>query len=52
LLICASGKPAFSREEMAELEEEYGCTFLYGQALCLARYASGPRQVKMAGEGR
>ena len=37
LLICASGKPAFSREEMAELEEEYGCTFLYGQALCLAR---------------
>lgn len=39
LLICASGKPAFSREEMEELEDEYGCTFLYGQALCVVRVA-------------
>lgn len=37
LLICSSGKPAFSREDMEELEEEYGCTFPYGQALCLVR---------------
>lgn len=39
LLICSSGKPAFSKMEMEEAEEEYGCTFLYGQALavvCLA----------------
>lgn len=35
LLICSSGKPAFSREEMEEMEDEYGCTFLYGQALCV-----------------
>jgi hypothetical protein len=37
LLICSPGKPAFSVEEMEELEEEYGCTFLYGQALCIVR---------------
>lgn len=37
LLICSSAKPAFSREEMEEMEEEYGCTFLYGQALCVVR---------------
>ena len=39
LLICASGKPAFSREEMEEIEEEYGTTFLYGYALCIVRLA-------------
>jgi hypothetical protein len=37
LLICSSGKPAFSRMEMEEFEEEYGCTFLYGHALCSVR---------------
>lgn len=37
VLICSSGKPAFPREEMEEMEEEYGCTFLYGQALCIVR---------------
>jgi hypothetical protein len=37
LLICSSGKPAFSRMEMEEIEEEYGCTFLYGHALCSVR---------------
>lgn len=37
LLICSSGKPAFAREDMEEMEEEYGCTFRYGQALCLVR---------------
>jgi hypothetical protein len=37
LLICSSGKPAFSKMEMEEMEEEYGCTFLYGHALCLVR---------------
>lgn len=35
LLICSSGKPALSKEDMEELEEEYGCTFLYGHALCI-----------------
>ncbi len=35
LLICSSKKPAFPQEEMEEIEEEYGNTFLYGQALCL-----------------
>lgn len=39
LLICSSKKPAFSREDMEEMEEEYGCTFLYGQALCIVRIA-------------
>ena len=39
LLICSSGKPAFSKMEMEEMEEEYGCTFLYGYALCLVRAA-------------
>jgi len=39
LLICSSGKPAYSREEMEEVEEEYGCTFLYGRALCVVRIA-------------
>jgi hypothetical protein len=39
LLICSSGKPAFSRVEMEEMEEEYGCTFLYGHALCIVRVA-------------
>ncbi len=36
LLICSSGKPAFSKMEMEEMEEEYGCTFLYGHALGIA----------------
>ncbi|MBP8646146.1 MAG: ASCH domain-containing protein [Syntrophobacteraceae bacterium] len=39
LLICSSTKPAFSREEMNEIEEEYGCRFRYGQALCVVRIA-------------
>ena len=39
LLICSSGKPAFSRVEIEEMEEEYGCTFLYGHALCLVAIA-------------
>jgi hypothetical protein len=37
LLICSAGKPAFPRVEMEEMEEEYGCTFLYGHALCIVR---------------
>jgi len=37
LLICSSRKPAFSKEEMDEMEDEYGCIFLYGQALCVVR---------------
>jgi hypothetical protein len=39
LLICSSGKPAYSKTEMEEMEEEYGCTFLYGHALCIVRIA-------------
>ena len=39
LLICSATKPAFSEEDMEEMEEEYGCTFLYGHALCIARVA-------------
>jgi len=39
LLVCSSKKPAFSREEMEDLEEEYGSTFQYGRALCLVRLA-------------
>jgi hypothetical protein len=37
LLVCASRKPAFSREDMEQMEDDYGCTFLYGQALCVVR---------------
>jgi hypothetical protein len=44
LLICSSGKPAFSRVDMEEMEEEYGCTFLYGHALCLVRVADVRRR--------
>lgn len=39
LLICSSGKPAFSKDDMEEIEDEYGCTFLYGHALCVVRIA-------------
>lgn len=39
LLICSARKPAFSQDEMEEMEEEYGCLFLYGQALCVVRLA-------------
>jgi hypothetical protein len=39
LLICSSGRPALSREDMEEMEEEYGCTFLYGYALCIVSIA-------------
>jgi len=39
LLVCSSKKPAFSNEEMEDMEEEYGCIFLYGQALCIVRIA-------------
>ena len=35
LLICSAKKPAFSSEEMEDLEEEYGCVFAYGQAICI-----------------
>ncbi|MHC1729806.1 MAG: hypothetical protein AB9866_28015 [Syntrophobacteraceae bacterium] len=37
ILVCSSRKPALSEEEMTEMEEEYGCDFLYGQALFVAR---------------
>lgn len=37
ILICSSRKPALSDDDMLELEEEYGCDFLYGQALFVAR---------------
>jgi hypothetical protein len=46
LLICASGKPAFSKEEMEEIEEEYGCRFVYGQALCVVRLVDVRPMVK------
>ena len=39
LLICSSKKPAFPEEDMEEMEEEYGCIFLYGHALCIVRVA-------------
>jgi hypothetical protein len=39
LLICSSAKPAFPKDDMEELEEEYGCLFLYGHALCVVRVA-------------
>jgi len=39
LLVCSSGKPALFKEDMEELEEEYGCTFLLGHALCVIRIA-------------
>lgn len=39
LLICSSGKPAFPKEEMEDMEDEYGCLFLYGQALCVVHVA-------------
>ena len=35
LLVCASRKPAFSKDEMEEIEDDYGCTFVYGQGLCV-----------------
>ncbi|MGC8491645.1 MAG: ASCH domain-containing protein [Syntrophobacteraceae bacterium] len=37
ILICSARKPAFSNEEMEEIEDEYGTLFLYGHALCIAR---------------
>lgn len=37
LLICSAKKPAYPVEEMEEMEEEIGCTFLYGYALCVVR---------------
>ena len=37
ILICSARKPAFSKEEMEEIEDEYGTIFLYGHALCIAR---------------
>jgi hypothetical protein len=49
LLICSSRKPAFSREDMEEMEEDYGCTFLYGQALCVVRL-SDVRQMRKGDE--
>jgi hypothetical protein len=47
LLICSSGKAAFSKEDMEEIEDEYGCTFLYGHALCVVRVAD----VRLARKG-
>ena len=35
LLICSSKKAAYPAEDMEEMEEEYGCTFVYGHALCV-----------------
>jgi len=49
LLICSSRKPAFPREDMDEMEEDYGCTFLYGQALCVVRLAD-VRQMRKGDE--
>jgi hypothetical protein len=37
LLICASMRPAFYKKDMEEMEEEWGCVFLYGHALCAVR---------------
>jgi len=37
LLICSARKPALAKDDMEELEEEYGCAFLNGHALCVAR---------------
>lgn len=37
ILICSARKPAFSKHEMEEIEDEYGTLFLYGHALCIAR---------------
>lgn len=37
ILICSAKKPAFEEEDMEEMEEEYGCIFLYGQALFIVR---------------
>jgi hypothetical protein len=39
LLICATGTPALYKKEMEELEEEWGCRFLYGHAVCVVRLA-------------
>jgi hypothetical protein len=51
LLICSSRKPAFSREDMEEMEEDYGCIFLYGQALCVVRL-SDVRQMRRGDEDK
>ena len=51
LLICSSRKPAFSREDMEEMEEDYGCTFLYGQALCVVRLTE-VRQMRKGDEDK
>lgn len=39
LLICSSKKAAYPAEEMEDMEEDYGCTFLYGHALCVVTVA-------------
>lgn len=39
LLICSSGKAAFPKEEMEDMEDDYGCLFLYGQAICVVSVA-------------
>ncbi len=39
LLVCSSRRAAFPSGDMEELEDEYGCVFLYGQALCVANLA-------------
>ncbi len=39
LLVCSSRKAAFTAGDMEEMEEEYGCVFLYGQAVCVVRLA-------------
>jgi hypothetical protein len=49
LLICSAKRPAFSKDEMEEIEEEYGTFFLYGQALCIARLVD-VRQMKKGDE--
>ncbi len=51
LLICSTKKPAFSKDVMEEVEDEYGCSFLYGQAVCLVRLAD-VRPMRKGDEGR
>jgi hypothetical protein len=37
LLVCSAQKPAFSKEDMEEIEDEYGCAFAYGRGICVVR---------------
>jgi len=46
LVVCASSQPALHRREMKEIEDDWGFTFLYGQALCVVRLADVRRMRK------